>query len=681
MADYSDYTDDELMAIAGESQKPEQFADYSDEELMAIAGEAPQEGPTFTEALRAAPLTVAKGATFGLMDEAQAAMAAPFISLGKSVMGESTSIPEAYAQGLEIARRQQGALEEYSSLTATGLEIGGAIGGAVAATPAAVTRGLANVAARGFVPSAATASGVGAASGGLYGFGTGEGGARERLQQTGMGAGFGALGGIAGASLGALGSRALNAIKRRRGVPPVPQQPLQRAAETTQELAEGMPLERGRAVDLTKGQMTQDPAQQIIETSALKGGVGQEAQDLALAAQAQQQGQIRGALQQLGSEAEEAVPLEAAAKTAKQAYKSIRAKVNKAYDNARITQGVYINKSPINETFKPQVNAIMRTGNFDLRDFSTGARQVIEDITNNPAFKDDKITGFNLAKMERWRGRATNLANDAYGTSEGRALKEVVNAYDDFMAKLPEHALMSGDDEALQAIQKARGLRKRQGVLFERDKVVRNIVQNKELTNEELANLILTGKAGAEKVGAGAGRSVKNLIRAVPEDVRPQFKENIKRGVMSRVLNKSQGATIVEGQLRIEPNKLLKEVNNLARNKTFMNEVFDDAEKDLITALSSDLRKINSVQAGADNYSNTAYALMRFFNNLPLGGLGAGPASKFLLEPIAEKGARKTLEKNISPVLHELRKELSGTPRFYGATVGGVAPATLLDEE
>jgi hypothetical protein len=79
------------------------------------------------------------------------------------------------------------------------------------------------------------------------------------------------------------------------------------------------------------------------------------------------------------------------------------------------------------------------------------------------------------------------------------------------------------------------------------------------------------------------------------------------------------------------------------------------------------------VQPGADNYSNTAYALIRFFNNLPAGGLGLGSASKFIVEGAAEKGAKKELKENLAPVMGELFDELKGLPSYYGSVGGGIA--------
>ena len=626
------------------------------------------------ETLRGAPLTAAQGLTFGLADEAQAALAAPFISLGKTVMGEATSIPDAYQAGLEIARQQEQATRDYSPSLATGLEVAGAMTGAVAGTPANVAKGIVKYASKGIPQSLAATAGTGAATGGIYGFGIGEGGFEQRAREavdTGL---FGAVAGPVGAGFAravaplakpfkSMSERMTQTMQKKYGK--------QLATQANQPLST---LKDGSAVALTKGQASQNPAAQSLEVMAQRGALGDDAQSMALAAQAEQQRQLRGVGEALGAEEFGEEALGEAAGQLRGAYSSIKNKVNKAYDDARIIQNVYVNKTPVSETLAPQVNAMLREMGADLSDFSDSGLDVVKQITSAPEFKDPKINGLNLEKMEFWRRRATNRANDAFkrgDNTEGRALKEIVNSYDDFMANLPEHALLSGDEAALEAINKARGLRAEQGRLFERNKVVEDIVKNKDLTNEELANLLLTGSKRSEKINTSSGELLKKMKNAVNDE--EQFVNNLKKGVVSRVFDKSEGATLVDGQLKLEPNKLYKELSTLTRNKTFMDELFTEQEKNVMTALQEDLRKIRSVQPGADNYSNTAYALIRFFNNLPAGGLGLGSASKFIVEGAAEKGAKKELKENLAPVMGELFDELKGLPSYYGSVGGGIA--------
>ncbi|CAN0443681.1 unnamed protein product, partial [Phaeothamnion confervicola] len=191
-------------------------------------------------------------------------------------------------------------------------------------------------------------------------------------------------------------------------------------------------------------------------------------------------------------------------------------------------------------------------------------------------------------------------------------LNKVREAYDDMMSKLPEGALKSGDEAALKAITDARSLRKRQGVLFERNKTVANIVKNDELTSEELANLVLTGSSRGQTINAGTGQSIRAMKRAAG-DRAEELVGDLRKGTFARIMNRSMVNTQRAGTdvQMISPPKLLKELDGLMANKSFMNEIFDEGGRNTILALRNDLRKVASEQPGSKNYSNTAYTIIK----------------------------------------------------------------------
>lgn len=637
--DLSQYSDEELEAML-----PPDLSSYSDEELQAIADDTP------SERIGGAMTGAADMATFGFGDEIRAGIQAPIYAM--------RGVENPYQFALEQYRAKQAQRQEDTPFSYGAGQVAGGIGTAATLAPKALSKGLSYAASKGFIPSAGAASAIGGVSGGIYGAGSGEEG--KRLQSALEAAPYGAVGGIAGAGVGSLASRALKLFGKK-----TPQAVAKTADDLLPEETATNTL-KGEILDLSEGAVTQNPKTQAIEKAALKGALGDTAEDAALKAQATQQGQIRGIIEGMSEGGEDA--LEDAAKAVKGSYNTIKGKVNKAYDDARIIQNVYINQSPIDEVFKPQVNALLKSGGFDVSDFSPRAQKLVKDIQESGFYQGKKVTAQNLEKLEFWRRKATNAANDAYTSnpSEGKALKEIIKAYDNFMAKLPEHALMSGDEAAIDAINKARYLRKSQGVLFERNKVVKNLVQNTDLTNEELANMVLTGSKVSEKINKGAGGVVKAMRKAIPEEAQGEFTNNLKRGTMARILKKSQGSELIDGEQIIQPNKLIKELDNVLENKTFLNELFDETEQDLLTALRNDLRKINSVQKGADNYSNTAYTLMRFFNNVPF-GQGVGK----LVQWEGDRQAGNAAKRAFAPVVKDLVADLSGEARTYGALTGG----------
>lgn len=135
-----------------------------------------------------------QGATFGFSDEAIAAASNPLAAMSAAISGE-TEASAPYYETLEAERRKLDQFSEQYPVLSASSEFSGAAIPAVAATvfsggsaaPATGTR-MAQMA-----KSGARAAKVGAIEGGLYGFGTGEGGIKDRLTSSAAGAALGAV--------------------------------------------------------------------------------------------------------------------------------------------------------------------------------------------------------------------------------------------------------------------------------------------------------------------------------------------------------------------------------------------------------------------------------------------------------------------------------------------------------
>lgn len=242
MADLSQFSDEQLMALyQGDAQtQPEQndMSSYSDAELMAMyQQEQPKQDISLGQ--RAGNLWegIKRGATFGFGDEAQAGIAALYAGLASPDL----TVRDAYGQALEELRAEYDLAREQTPWT-TGIgEFGGALTTGIAATPRAVTGALSNAATKGFLPRAGTTSAIGAASGGLYGYGTGQGSAEERASNAAFMGALGAGGGFVGSGVGSgvealartpLAQKMADVIARRAK----PKNQL--VAKTAQEIAE-----------------------------------------------------------------------------------------------------------------------------------------------------------------------------------------------------------------------------------------------------------------------------------------------------------------------------------------------------------------------------------------------------------------------------------------------------------
>lgn len=166
-------------------------ADQIRELHSRLTGAAPVQEPQQPQATAGDYLQqVAKGGTFGLSDEIGSGLAAGKMALDK---GSLSGIEENYNVGLQGIRSDQANFEHQHPIQSLGLQLLGGAPAALASGGALAARfGASNLATR------MLANGVGgAASGGLYGFGTGE-GQQDRLQSAGQGA---LAGGVLGAAL------------------------------------------------------------------------------------------------------------------------------------------------------------------------------------------------------------------------------------------------------------------------------------------------------------------------------------------------------------------------------------------------------------------------------------------------------------------------------------------------
>jgi hypothetical protein len=627
------------------------------------------------------------GALSGFGDEIAAGMTAAIAAAASP----DITVSDAYPVALEDLRQNKDAYQIQHPAVSTGLNIAGIATqlGAMRNVAPGIQKGIADVSAKGAIPSMLTSGGIGALSGSLYGFGEGEGGVRARAAEAGDVGLLGGLGGAAGAAVFRAAGPLTEKARRLFGKPAASAAPtaiaqplastemrvtrkpanvVAQLQDSTQGLSKDL-VDTTGMIPLTKGQATQNQKLQSLENMARAGALDDASQAAIYKADYAQQDAIKKSLGALaGGEASEEA-LGNAAGLLKGGYRGIKAQVAKAYDNADVIRNVFVDKKPIAEAFSPRIKDIAYKSGFDMTNMSKETQDLIKQVD---AIKDPKISALNLEKMEFWRRKLTNRAEQMKGDPEGVMLNKVVGAYDDFMSKLPAEALKSGDESALKAIADARSLRKRQGVLFEREKVISQIVKDDSLTNEQLANLVLTGSSAGQNIGPSAGRYVRAMKRAAGDNA-TELTDNLRKGVFARMLNKSMTNQLRAGTdvQMISPNKLLKELDGLSRNTSFKSEIFDPAQIEAIDQLRGSLRKIVSEQPGSKNYSNTAYAIINMLRSMPFGISGLSNAASVVLKPIAEKGARDTLIKDLAPGIGEVQSELVGKSKAYGAYIGG----------
>jgi hypothetical protein len=358
--------------------------------------------------------------------------------------------------------------------------------------------------------------------------------------------------------------------------------------------------------------------------------------------------------------------------TIKTGYKAARDKVTSNYktvgdltkDEPLKIAGTYVR-----ETVIPSIQDWARKGStgraFDLgRQGMENAKRLYEQST---AFaKMDKISSLNFFRMEDWRSRVSQaLAKPMIDPTEKTFLSGMLERYDRAIQTLPREAIKSGDDAVIDAMEKARMSRKEQGVLFERSKLVKDIIDNEDLTREQFANTITS-------LGDKTGSYVKQLLNTARNNpaTKEQIREDIRKSVMGNILNKSMSAEVKAGtadgaiERMISFDKLGTQLDKLVKNKTLMQQLYPDNESRLaVERLYKDVQLIKSTKPGTKNYSNTAYTLLNFLRGVSptaekanVFGIGAGTT----LKAMGEGKATLELEKSLAPVLKGISEEMTG---------------------
>lgn len=675
-------------------------------EIEAFANETiPKALPDVTMA-EAAAIGATKGVPFGL-DIVSALGAAAYAPKSDRSFLEDTALAKKH-----LERVAESAAQEYPIMSG-GMQGMTALPLAVAMTPSSLLKGgsVLERAGRGAV----AAGGLGA----LYGAGEGQ-GAGERasnaITQGVTSAPFGAAGSVvsdvAGAAIGGLASRAKslfskigqsrpNIVMDVRSSPSTAEQmqsALNRPIPIQALTADKIPLTRGQALQAMPN-MAKDAAKaQSLEYGAATGIYGQEAQQMALQARELQSSAAKESLGKIaGKELTPDSPLQdtaAMVQSLKSAYKSAKAKTTAAYNKVGDLSGdkpLQIAHDYIKNAIIPNIKDWARKGSSGRPwDLSNPEMANAKRLYNQAAAMGDmdKISAVNFFRMEDWRGRVSQGIASSKNPSEKAFLSGLLQRYDTSMSVLPREAIKNGDDAILDAMEKARYARKEQGVLFERSKLVKDILTNDDITNEQFANSILS-------LGAKSGSYVRDILRTAKTEPakHAELVSQIKQSLLGNVLNKSLSSEVTAAkqagniESMVSFDKLSTQLDKLVKNKTLFNQVFNEMERASVLDALKASQLIKSVKPGSKNYSNTAYTILNIMRSIsPLateaGALGISAGS--FVEKTATTGAVQDLSKSLEPVLKgALEKHTTALTNFgqkYGRPIMSLEPTIIREQ-
>lgn len=678
------------------------------EEIEAFASEVIPQNSAPTKDIsrvKAAAISAAKGIPFGL-DMVSA--------LGTAVYAPNPTDnfleKKAFAKQ-ELEKFAEAAKQQYPVMSG-GMQGMTALPTAVGLTPSSLFKG-------GSVLERAVRGGV--AAGGLgaaYGAGEGQGSERvsNAITQGVMAAPFGAAGSVAsdviGAGVGFLASRAKalfskigqsrpNIVMDVRSSPSSAEQiqgslnkPLPVQAMTT----DAIPLTRGQSLQTIPGKAQEAAKAQSLEYGAQSGMYGQEAQQMALQARELQSTAAKETLGKIaGKELTPDSPLQDTAnmvQSLKNAYKSAKANTTAAYNKVGELSGdkpLQIAHDYIKNAVVPNIRDWARKGSsgrpWDLGNSEMANAKRLYDQASAMA-NMEKISAVNFFRMEDWRGRVSQAIASSKTPSEKAFLSGMLQRYDTSMGVLPREAIKSGDDAIISAMEKARYARKEQGVLFERSKLVKDILTNDDITNEQFANTVLS-------LGAKSGVYVRDILRTAKTDPVKQLalKTQLKQALLGNVLNKSLSSEVAAAkqagniESMVSFDKMATQLDKLVKNPTLFNQVFDEAERSTIKEALKSAQLIKSVKPGSKNYSNTAYTILNVMRAIsPMatetGALGISAGS--FAEKAAMTGAVQDLSKSLEPVLKDaLIKHNSTLTNFgqkYGRPIMNLEPVVIREQ-
>lgn len=450
----------------------------------------------------------------------------------------------------------------------------------------------------------------------------------------------------------------------------------------------------GGAIPLTKGNLTQDPRIQALEAGSAAGNYGDEAQRMMNETRELQSDAAKNVLSGVaGAELTQDTATNSAAalsQNLKKAYASAKAKTNAAYGKVgELSQDapLQIAATYVRDGIVPSLKDWARKGSSGVG-FDLGAAEMANGkrlYDQAASFGDMKrLSGVNFQRMEQWRGRVSQGITNSKTPAEKAFLSGMLQRYDTAMNNLPREAIKSGDEAILGAMEKARGARKEQGVLFERSKLVNDILQNDDITNEQFANILTS-------MGPKSGTYVRDILRTTTDPAqKTALQGQMKQAILGNILNKSLSAEVKAGSTvqsidkMVSFDRLSTELDKLMKNRTLFEKIVTDpAERQAIKEAYNAASLIKSAKPGTKNYSNSAYTLLNVLRTISpsaasanVFGIGAGSA----LKSMGEAGATNELAQSLAPVLKGVVDENNAITNFgkkYGRQlfVSGAATA------
>lgn len=327
-------------------------------------------------------------------------------------------------------------------------------------------------------------------------------------------------------------------------------------------------------------------------------------------------------------------------------------------------------------------------GQFPAYEDAVSQLQTIQD-----KIKNGGVTHATITALEDWKKNVLNRIDPLKAPINAGGAKNILGqangAYEDFLDGLVENSLIRGDQGAIDAFRKARGLASERFKYYDSLEGYQDIIDNRDLTGSDLANLFgannlgrISKQGGAQKLIDAAGDRGPEMMQAMKRGMAAMMMKAAATGVRSAVSPENDTVAFVA---------LQNKIGKILENQDFMKTVYSPGEQQALRQGYNDLRAMK-LQPGAKNPSGTGTVvgdlttgLANIINN-PLVKLLPGPnLGGNLVDSGAQQIAAKQLigkvEKNnldeFDNIIKNAVNNLDTRPVFYGSiSANALANAT-----
>lgn len=662
--------------------------------------EAPVNNSGPKNAIDSAKLTaqeLMQGGTFGWADELTGLAGTPMAYAASKFTDAPMSMAQSYDASMAAGHDAYSLSSDYNKehpiagavMQAPGALISGSALAklAAASAPAAASR-IATYAAENPLKAAAA---LGTLSGSIYGSGSAEPGNRTEGAITGGGAGAVAgsaflLGGrVASPGIEALYRGATRLLGGEAAAPAA-----EASAASSRSTASAAPesalselsARKDGALPLTSGQRTQNAETQKLEQAALEGDFGPGPRIQMREVRTTQNQAVRDLVSKMGDASDPRQVNDIVSNigevVSNQAGAAKRA-VNSAYSLAREGAGVKIGRDDLRDGLLSSIAEARRAGGYDITKMPN-ARGILDSLrtyAGDMSKGSSRVTSVRLGRMEQLRTQATQASQRSTDPTEQRFLREIVSNYDNFMSETAAGAAVEGDAAAINSFKNAVGERARYGRIFERNNLVKSIVEGRgadDLTRDLFGSGVVSGRAEMSK-------NLQSIFTAAGQEA-PAVKSDMQTAVMKRLFERSargfqEGTDAATPQEFLSPASLAKNLGQLVANPEFTKNLYGPQALPALRVAIKDLQLMGARQPATINNSGTAFRIVDIMKNsgligrIPVVGQISGILQKGSEQLQAGRSAQ-TVAKGLSEFISSA-PELAAKSNFLTRNIGRAA--------